>query len=96
MPLIGGAVAAATWFRLLAETNFRSSELPELRLALAVRSQSRVLRAIRVLSRLATPALSRRSPTEDGSPAEVGEIIFVFPRRAFGELDRTAKDPESE
>ena len=74
------------WFRVPVKTTFRSSELPELRLALAVRSQSRVLRAIRVLSGPATPALSRRSPTEDGSPAEVGELILVFPRRAFGEL----------
>ena len=68
----------ACWFWLPAETNFRSSDSPELRLALAVRSQSCVLRAIRVLNGPATPALSRRSPTEDGSPAEVKEIFLFF------------------
>src|SRR5437588_5992016 len=85
----------ACWFRLPAETSFRSSDLPELRLALAVRSQSRVFRAIRVLSQPARQPLSRQSPTEDGSPAEVGEIIFVFPRRGFGKLDGSAKNPGS-
>ena len=71
------------WFRVPVKTTFRSSELPEVRLALAVRSQSRVLRAIRVLSGPATPAprIGVSLRRAGGTTAKARDATLATPRR---------------
>ncbi len=41
-----------------------------------------------------TPASSRHSPTENGSLAKVGEIMFVLRAQSFGKLDGSAMIPD--